>query len=216
MPDIVKLWGLWVLLTLSIFFGVALIRHLLPKLWGFSTFLFVRDRVVKAYPDMQGFVVALWHAVQTWPSLAVGALVGAYQLGTSPGDAWKGVAFGLFAPLLHHLLKILKKPPVLTMLAMLTCLGCSSTPEAKVPILTTRQGIEITQNLCRAYQAFPTLVPRDEVADELCPLLLAQTKPAPAAAPPPPELMPLEPAPEVVPDPAPATTVPEAPATPQS
>jgi hypothetical protein len=130
MPEIVKLWGPWVLLTLSIWIGVALTRHFLPKLWNVSTFVFARDRLVKAYPDLQGFFVSLWHAVQTWPSLALGVLVGAYQLGTSPADAWKGLAFGLFAPLLHHLLKILKKPPTLAVMGLwlLAVLGCSAVP----------------------------------------------------------------------------------------
>lgn len=144
MPEFVKLWGPWVLLTIGIYVAVAIIRAVIPKLWSVSTLLFLRDRAVKAYPDLEGFFVGAWHLVQTWPSLATGALIGAYELGSSPGDAWKGVAFGLFAPLLHHLLKILRKPPTLAVLGFLSLsalmvlgspaatLGCSSVRPADI------------------------------------------------------------------------------------
>lgn len=131
MPEVIQTWGPWVLLTIGIYVAVAIIRAVIPKLWSVSTLLFLRDRAVKAYPDLEGFFVGAWHLVQTWPSLATGALIGAYQLGSSPGDAWKGVAFGMFAPLLHHLLKILKKPPTLAVLAFLS-LGCSSVRPADI------------------------------------------------------------------------------------
>lgn len=185
MPQWIQVWGPWALLTVVIWVAVLLTRKYLPLGWNVVAFLWLRDRLIAAYPDLKTWLPQAWHVVQGLPSILVGALYGAYLTGQNPRDQWLGVLFGAGAPLLHHLLKILGRPPALTLLA-LCLLGCASQQRPGIDqALTTKQVLVGAEAACRLYRVFPNQIPRDATAEALCPYLLHEVGCAPEPAPPP-------------------------------
>jgi hypothetical protein len=103
----------WSILTLAIWLGAYAVRKFAPALWRVPALLSLRDQLLAAYPQAATLWELAWGVWQALPSVGAGALLGAWQLGTEPGAAWKGAIAGAIAPLWHHAAKALPWLPYL-------------------------------------------------------------------------------------------------------
>lgn len=168
----------WSLLTLAIWLSVYLLRRYVPLLWELPAALSLREIAFAKLPDLKPALSALWTVWQGLPSILLGALVGAWQLGSDPGAAWKGAAAGALAPALHHLLKALpfipyrgelgaksKLPPAsgsFVLALLLVTPGCANwKPSA-------RTVNDVARELCSLFFAERQSISIEEAAETAC------------------------------------------------
>jgi hypothetical protein len=168
----------WGLLTLAIWLSAYVIRKLVPKLWELPAALALREAAFLRFPDLRPALSFLWSVWQGLPSVLLGALVGAWQLGTDPAAAWKGAIAGALAPALHHLLKALpfipyrgelgstsRLPPPSGGFVLVLALGLPACSSWKP---TARTVNDVARELCSLFFAERQSISIEEAAETAC------------------------------------------------
>jgi hypothetical protein len=169
----------WGLLTLAIWLSAYVFRKLVPKLWELPAALALRESAFQRFPDLRPALSFLWSVWQGLPSVLLGALVGAWQLGSDPGAAWKGAIAGALAPALHHVLKALpfipyrgelggtsRVPPLPPGFVLVLALGLLQSCSNWKPAARTVN--DVARELCSLFFAERQSISLEEAAKTAC------------------------------------------------